>query len=50
MMCSSLLGLVTLEEMKLRREILVQEREKKLAAALAADEAEKQLVYMYVYM
>ena len=34
---------MTLEEMKQRREQLVQEREKKLAAALSAEE-EKQLV------
>ncbi len=36
-----LLGLMTLEQMMERRELLVKEREKKLAAALATDEADK---------
>ena len=34
-------GLMTLEQMKERRELLVKEREKKLAAALATDETDK---------
>lgn len=32
---SFLLGLMTLEEMKMKRELLIQERKKKLAATLA---------------
>ena len=35
-LCSPLLGLVTLEQMKEKRESLVKERERQLAAALAA--------------
>ena len=34
---AAIIGLVTLEEMKTRREALVQEREKKLAANLTSD-------------